>query len=136
MQNTSNFEKLPRVGVLDFQSGEYGSKQERLAEIILSLTIEELTDIRFAGKVEIGTFDNCRERGYTYKVDGGEFTYCVYEHRNSDQIIINGCKNEEVKPYGPYNGGSKYDYLECFSYNEYTKCAEELASKLLDDYKE
>lgn len=59
-----------------------------------------------------GTFDNCREWGLTVSVGG--WTWCAYEHRNSDQIQLQGCPDAEVRPYGPYgNAGhaSKWDTL-------------------------
>jgi hypothetical protein len=49
--------------------------------------MEELKDIN----ITIGTFTNCREVGLTFAVlEKKNFTFCVYEHRNSDSIIING----------------------------------------------
>ena len=96
--------------------------------------------------ISVGAFTNCREVGLTFAVLGyydvkGEhitgsmndaFTYCVYEHRNSDEIIING-KSGYVSMSGdlPYNEGTKYDYLASFSYNKHYECAEKLANMIL-----
>lgn len=80
--------------------------------------------------VSVGTFTNCRECGYTFKVmeKGRSFTWCVYEHRNSDEIIING-KIGYIGINGdlPYNSDNKWDYLHSFSYDQHKECAEKLA---------
>ena len=81
--------------------------------------------------VSIGAFTNCRECGLTYMVTEGNFndwfTFCTYEHRNSDKIIINGAQglismNGEL----PYNGDSKWDYLASFEYNDYEGAVDKL----------
>jgi hypothetical protein len=79
-----------------------------------------------------GTFDNCREYGLTID-GGGGWTFCVYEHRNSDRIHIQGCPNDEIRPYGPYgNAGDadKFDTLAWFSPGEYFDTATALASMI------
>lgn len=94
--------------------------------------------------LSVGTFTNCRECGLTFSIlscydDNGEyvncdnFTWCVYEHRNSDTIIING-KEGFVTLNGdlPYKADSKYVYLAEFGYGEYYQCAEQLKSFILE----
>lgn len=96
--------------------------------------------------ISIGAFTNCREVGLTFTVmgyndDEGKpiigslddvFTYCVYEHRNTDDIILNGKRgwihyNGEL----PYKGETKSEYIESFLWNEHFQCAEELAQLIL-----
>jgi len=64
------------------------------------------------------------------------FTWCTYEHRNSDEIIING-KEGYISMNGelPYNGSKKYDYLASFRYDQAKECAQELAKRIKDWYK-
>ena len=97
-------------------------------------------------EISVGAFTNCREVGFTFSVlgyndDDGKlipgsvddlFTYCVYEHRNTDDIIING-KSGLINMNGdlPYKGGSKDDYIAAFSWHEHYKCAEKLADLIL-----
>lgn len=102
--------------------------------IVLELlrSFDDLPDIH------VGTFTNCREQGLTFCVssttENGEyfvfdaFTWCVYEHRNSDEIIING-KKGLISMNGdlPYMGESKWEYLASFSWGEYSECATKLA---------
>lgn len=70
--------------------------------------------------IDFGVFDNCREYGLTVTV--GDWTFCAYEHRNSDAICIEGCPTAEVQPYGPY-GGDKYDVLFSTSWKQYNVAA-------------
>lgn len=95
-------------------------------------------------EITVGTFTNCREVGLTFVIMGyydmkGEyhsvknFTWCVYEHRNSDSIIINGkggyvCSNGEL----PYGGDSKYSYLASFRYDQPYKCTNALADMIIE----
>jgi hypothetical protein len=86
----------------------------------------------------VGTFTNCRECGFTFKATGKDkaFTWCIYEHRNSDDIIING-KEGYISENGelPYNGESKYSYLLALRYDKHQECAEELAKRIKEWYK-
>lgn len=71
--------------------------------------------------VDFGTFDNCREYGLTFTVPGWQF--CVYEHRNSDKICVQGCPIGEVNPWGPYGGVDKWDVLASARYEMYGAAA-------------
>ena len=89
--------------------------------------------------ITVGTFVNGRECGLTFAIYGGveSFTYCVYEHRNSDAIIINGregyaSQNGDL----PYAKDSKYGYLAEFGYNKHYDCAVKLADLIKKKYKE
>ncbi len=101
-------------------------------------------------EVAVGCFTNCREVGLTFTLIGayGEdnkyqsmstdcFTFCVYEHRNSDEIIING-KSGYVSLNGdlPYGGETKYDYLAAFSYNQHYEAAEKLKELIEEKFAE
>lgn len=87
-----------------------------------------------AHEVHIGYFNNCREYGHTYtiKTEGSyPITFCVYEHRNSDLIIINGCFDKEIKAYGPYLSDiDKYAYL--YSSNSITDIINKLYTYLVE----
>ena len=124
----------------------YADRQDTLAVIIKGLLPKALEiakddDYKFweaeNPALEIGEFDNCRETGFTYSLLGGkqDMVFCIYEHRNSDNIIINGCLRGDVKEHGPYNGSTKYDYLRNFGCDDYNGCAEQLAVFLLSAYK-
>lgn len=79
---------------------------------------------------EIEHFLNGREYGIQAHVAGQDGVgICMYEHRNSDNIIINGCERwSERYEYGCYGiaGDTKYDYIELFGYEDYhnaSRCA-------------
>lgn len=82
--------------------------------------------------VHVGTFTNCRENGLTFMVFSGRdcFTWCVYEDRSSDSIIVNG-KPGFISLNGdlPYANDSSSG-LASFEYNEHMKCAEFLAKEI------
>lgn len=71
--------------------------------------------------VEFGTFDNCREYGLT--ITAGDWTFCAYEHRNSDEIHIEGCPTTDVKEWGPYGGSDKFDTLAHYRWEQYGSVA-------------
>lgn len=113
----------------------YNNKEELNVLLLEELTKLIKTNNQFPiTSLVIGSFDNCREYGNTYSIKDSNFTYCTYEHRNSDAIIINGCENQDIKPYGPYNGDSKWDYLESFDYGQITETVNKLYEYLCSDY--
>lgn len=73
---------------------------------------------------DFGTFENCREYGVTVTVAG--WTFAAYEHRNSDNICVEGCPTGEVKEYGPYGGEDKYDVLSYANWKQYHHAVEDL----------
>lgn len=80
--------------------------------------------------VYVRCFQNLREMGLTFTTNG--MTYCIYEHRNSDAIIINGKKGWSGGVGDlPYMSDSKWENIKSFSYNEHLKCAECLIKLLL-----
>lgn len=90
---------------------------------------------KMEGTVHVGTFTNCREVGLTYMAEskGGKyFTWCTYEHRNSDSIILNG-KTGFVTNLGdlPYKSDSKWDYIAEFGPGCEEECSRKLAAEII-----
>ena len=114
------------------------STQGTVAEVVKLLLLDSLAYSEILGgkSLEIIPFDNCREYGYMYHIVGGkqDLVFSVYEHRNSDEIIINGGFTSNIKPHGIYNGGSKWDYLNNFMYNEHYAVAKRLREYLEQSY--
>lgn len=114
------------------------STQDTVAEVVKLLLLDSLkySEILGGKSLEILPFDNCREYGYMYHIVGGkqDLTFSVYEHRNSDEIIINGGFTSNVKPFGIYNGESKYDYLKSFSYDKHYQVAKQLGEYLEESF--
>lgn len=86
--------------------------------------------------VSYDVFDNCREHGLTFAALGPDllpaWTFSVYEHRNSDQICIQGCRTDEVKSYGtwPDEEVGKYDVLHSSDWMDYDSAATALIALL------
>lgn len=114
------------------------STQDTVAEVVKLLLLDSLkySEILGGKSLEIIPFDNCREYGYMYHIVGGkqDLVFSVYEHRNSDEMIINGGFTSNIKPHGIYNGGSKWDYLNNFMYNEHYAVAKRLGEYLEQSY--
>lgn len=89
----------------------------------------------------VGRYENCREQGYVFSIQVGskERHYAVYEHRNSDQLIVliaNGLNmntpsvNFMWKDRG--ENATKYDYNKSFSCGEITECGGWIIDDMLD----
>lgn len=109
-----------------------------LSQIITSLLQEdfELNEFLSERKEEVYVYAlrNGREQGFSYSVSNRKtkktFTWCVYEHRNSDVIIINGKDGYLTDANDlPYKG-DKNDYLSDFGYDEYAEAAKFLAGEI------
>lgn len=84
----------------------------------------------------VGTFTNCREQGLTFSISEKEaFTWCVYQHRNTDSIIING-KEGFISMNGdlPYCSNSKWKNLAEFDCGRHTEAAKFLTEMLKKYY--
>lgn len=116
---------------------ERGEKQPM--ELILAFPDRNLAPVLErlgVEQVSVSPLKNGREVGLVYTVltpNGGSRSFSVYEHRNTDSIIINGEENWDpiAKPYGPYpevrtEGGSKWDFFAEFSPGSYKQAAESL----------
>lgn len=77
---------------------------------------------------DFGTFDNCREYGLTFTASGWQFA--VFEHRNSDHIMLEGCPLAEVKEWGPYGGIDKWHMIAHVGCEDYDGAADMLEAAL------
>ncbi len=104
-----------------------GRENIRIAAIVGN---DLVSDLLYDMHTELvfGTFDNGREYGLT--VTAGEWTFAVYEHRNSDNICVEGCPTDEAEPYGPYGGEDKWDVLHSSPWRNYEDAAKALAAGL------
>lgn len=73
--------------------------------------------------VSVSTFYNCREAGLVYTImepSGKLQSFSVYEHRNSDSIIINGCEDwdGESLPYAADSKNAFYAEIPCGEYSQ------------------
>ncbi len=89
--------------------------------------------------VYVECFMNCRESGLvftTYNKDTAKrMSFCVYEHRNSDEIIINGKENwSSFNGDLPYLTDSKSKCIASFSHNQHYEASVFLAKQLASFY--
>lgn len=78
--------------------------------------------------VSVSVLNNGREWGNVYTViqpDGKTRSFAVYEHRNTDSIIINGSENWNGEGL-PYAGDSKNTFFAEFSPNDRVRAAQAL----------
>ena len=83
--------------------------------------------------VAIYALQNMREQGFQYTVFGKKkmFTWCTYEHRNSDSIIVNGKEGlHNGSGELPYKSDDKFEYLSSFGPGEYQKAADFLMTQI------
>lgn len=84
--------------------------------------------------VFVSNFQNGREFGNVYTVmepDNFPMSFCVYEHRNSDSIIINGKRGWDGEEL-PYAADNKHAFFAEFSPQDADQAADTLAMYLKD----
>lgn len=78
----------------------------------------------------VGRYENCREQGYVFSLryKNEQRNYAVYEHRNSDQLIVIIFDLLSINtPYGEdiwKNMVDKYDYTKAFSCGQIVECGD------------
>lgn len=85
----------------------------------------------YDAKINVGRYENCREQGYIFSVyyNGEQRNYCIYEHRNSDNICV--VVFDAVTINTPTNdmvfeamGDSKWNFTKSFGYGEIVSCGD------------
>ena len=96
-----------------------------LAYVFPNKELKNAMDTYEVDNVYVDSFVNGREYGNVYSVampNGDTMSFSVYEHRNSDSIIINGKRNwDKSSDELPYAADSKYQCfaeVECENYRE------------------
>jgi hypothetical protein len=104
-----------------------GTENIRIAATVGNDLVSDLL-FTINDELEFGAFDNGREYGLT--VTAGGWTFAVYEHRNSDDICVEGCPTADVQPHGPYGGSDKYDVLYSTRWRNYEGASAALAAAI------
>lgn len=87
-------------------------------------------------EIQVGRFENCREQGYVFSLWYNYkqvVHYAVYEHRNSDSLIVwkfNGNFINTPRPDDFMVNKSKYDYTKSFNEGEIIKCGDWLIDEM------
>lgn len=94
---------------------------------------------KYDADVFVGRYENCREQGYIFSVlyKGEQRNYCVYEHRNSDDLCV--VVFDAVTINTPTNdmvfeamGDNKWNYTKAFGFGEIVSCGD----YIIEDMKE
>lgn len=96
------------------------------------------TDTRsYSAYITVGRFENCREQGYIFSLrfEGRQRNYCVYEHRNIDNICIVVFDEQTINTPSlnvvcDKMGGNKYNTTQDFSNEEVIECAKYIAEDM------
>ena len=79
--------------------------------------------------IEVGRYENCREQGYIFSIlyKGKQRNYCVYEHRNSDNlcvVVFDGAtlNTPTLKMVCDAMGDSKWNYTKSFPCGQIIEC--------------
>lgn len=100
-----------------------------LATAFPNFELQEALNKYEISNVKVDSFTNGREYGNVYTVetpDGDTMSFSVYEHRNTDSIIINGKKNWDGVEL-PYAQDSKHAYFSEIRVGDTRRAAENLA---------
>ena len=111
------------------------------AQAVLAYVREHISEIDYEDfTARVGRYENCREQGYvlSIRVETNERHYAVYQHRNSDSLIVlisNGiCMDTPDVNFMWKDKGenaTKYDYDKGFPYGEIVKCGEWILDDIL-----
>lgn len=129
VENTKSWSSAPMMSREEYAAE--GSSQFTIAAEVGSRVAMAMGEL-----VTFGVFDNCREHGITVTAPGRDldpatgWTFCVYEHRNSDEICLEGCPTAAIQTWGPYGGESKYDVLHRSRYEDYASAATAMVAML------
>lgn len=94
---------------------------------------------KYDASVVVGRYENCREQGYIFSVqyEGEQRNYCVYEHRNSDDLCVVVfdalTMNTPVKELvWDAMGNSKWNYTKAFGFGEIVSCGDYIIEDIKD----
>ena len=84
---------------------------------------------RYSAEFNVGRYENCREQGYIFSVHykGKQRNYCVYEHRNSDDlcvVVFDGLtiNTPTLDMVSDAMGDSKWNYTKEFPCGQIMEC--------------
>jgi len=116
------------VSVAEDEEGYISSSQLYLALVFPVKELKAEMDRVGIDNVSVSSFYNSREWGNVYTVmtpDGSTRSFSVYEHRNSDSIIINGLADWDGEGL-PYAADSKYQHFGEFAPRDRERAAQSL----------
>ena len=93
---------------------------------------------RYNAEFNVGRYENCREQGYIFSIQykGEQRNYCVYEHRNSDDlcvVVFDGLtiNTPTLDMVSDAMGDIKWNYTKAFGCGQIMECGD----YIIDDVK-
>lgn len=124
---------MPRQEILMAAlTGDEGNSSNNQLYLSVAFPERELNDAlkeHPVNSVSVSSFYNSREWGNAYTVvdpEGNTRTFSVYEHRNTDSIIINGKKNWDPAEGLPYAADNKNGFFAEFAFEDKKAAADTL----------
>ena len=150
LQDGANYQAQAVLAIMRAREAEVRSHSLEKYKTLKSLDEDASRLFHYAAEnthIEVGRYENCREQGYVFTLYLGidqDKHYAVYEHRNSDQLIVlcppkkNYTTNTPTieQMWGDRNRG-KYDYNKAFSCEQIVECADYICEdmkKQIDRY--
>lgn len=97
----------------------------------------------YDARVGVGRYENCREQGYIFSIlyKGKQRNYCVYEHRNSDDICVVvfdyiTINTPTLKMVCDAMGNNKWNYTKAFPCGQIMDCGVYIIEDMKDFLKD
>lgn len=149
LQDGANYQAQAVLALMRYRDVVVRGYAEDIAKNLSGKAYENFKETANQTHIEVGRFENCREQGYVFTLYIGynqDKHYAVYEHRNSDNLIVlcplkkTICLNTPTigQMWTDENRG-KNDYNKRFSPEDVVACADYICEdmkKQIDRYVE
>lgn len=134
LQDGANYQAQAVLALMRYRDNVVRDYAENIAKNLSGKAYEIFKQTVSQTHIEVGRFENCREQGYVFTLYIGynqDKHYAVYEHRNSDELIVlcplkhTICLNTPtIKQMWTDDNRSKYDYNKKFDLEDVVACAD------------
>lgn len=149
LQDGANYQAQAVLALMRYRDVVVRGYAEDIAKSLSGKAYENFKETANQTHIEVGRFENCREQGYVFTLYIGynqDKHYAVYEHRNSDNLIVlcplkkTICLNTPtIRQMWTDENRGKNDYNKRFSPEDVVACADYICEdmkKQIDRYVE
>lgn len=149
LQDGANYQAQAVLALMRYRDVVVRGYAEDIAKNLSGKAYNNFKETASQTHIEVGRFENCREQGYVFTLYIGynqDKHYAVYEHRNSDELIVLCPLKKTICLNTPTIGQmwtdenrSKYDYNKKFDLEDVVACADYICEdmkKQIDRYVE
>ena len=149
LQDGANYQAQAVLALMRYRDVVVRGYAEDIAKNLSGKAYENFKETANQTHIEVGRFENCREQGYVFTLYIGynqDKHYAVYEHRNSDELIVLCPLKKTICLNTPTIGQmwtddnrSKYDFNKGFKPEDVVACADYICEdmkKQIDRYVE